>query len=439
VSQVAFWIPATALCILASVRSFASDTLPLTMDAALRLAMRRSPARAEVRAARTQAWVRPAQGIASLLPTPSGSYGWARAETRDPLNPDTTVTTEGWAGTLTLSQVVFDPQVFAGVASSIVYSGYYAADARDKQARLVYDVTADYLGLLKARLLRDAAAQALARAGDNLELARERVRLGSASEIEALRSEAFHSQAQVNLLSAGKAMSAANAGLLATLGLNDPVVVRPTEELVEPAGFEFSDSESLVSEIERRNPGARLAARVGAAAAVSLAAAIGRALPSISAYWRSSYSDTLLPRTGSDWTDRDGISVGISFAFPLLDLKSYVLNIADAAAESRRARAAADRARLGLRAAATAAVLGYLEARERLDYAARNLKLNEELYRLAREQHRLGGMSLLDIFSVETGLTQAQAAHVSALCDTYIEAAQVSYLLGRSSPPLPAR
>ncbi len=411
-----------------------ADTLDLSLSEALALAGRRSPARIEARIARFESGLNAVKAGAALLPSAAGSLGWAETETRSPLNPDSLVTVKGWTGTLTLSQVVFDPAVFGSVAASAVYAGYHAADARDKAARLVYDVTADYLNLLRARLLRDVAAAALERAADNLRLARERERLGAAAGIEVMRSEVQHSQAEIDLLSADKALATANAAFLASAGISERVVVRPTEELTEPAGFDFGDPDSLMLEIERRNPGLKLAERSRAAAAIGVAAAAGRALPSVSLFWRSTHSDSNFPSC-RDWRDRDDISRGVNFSFPLLDIKTFVLNLADAGSSSRRARAALERARLTLRAAATAAVLDYREARRRHDFARRNLELSRELLRLATEQRRLGSISLFDYLSVETGLAQAQAAYVGALADTYIKAAQITYLLGRADAP----
>jgi outer membrane protein TolC len=168
---------------------------------------------------------------------------------------------------------------------------------------------------------------------------------------------------------------------------------------------------------------------------VNTIATVGQVLPSVSAYWRSTYEDSSLPRSVRNWDDKDQITTGIGLTFPLLDLKSFVLDIADAVAGSRRTRAAAARARYQIRAAATTAVLGYEKARQSYDYAKRNLELNQELYRLAQEQQRLGAISLIDFFSVETNLAQAQATYVSALTDTYVQAAQIAYLLGRTRPP----
>jgi outer membrane protein TolC len=422
------------LLLLLSLISASPDTLELSLGQALDLALRGSPAQAQASASRLSSVIAVGKGINALLPAASGSLAYGN--TRAQLVPasDSTVTTKGWDGTLTVSQVVFDPRVFAGVATSFIQAGYYSADAQDKQAKLIYDVTDGYLGLLGARLLRDAAASAVDRAADNVRLNQEKLRLGAASRIDAMRSEVFKSQADIGLLTADKALAAANAGFLATAGIGRDVVIKPTEQLTEPAGFEVSNSDSLVAAIERRNPGAQLAAKSGTIATVNTVAAIGQVLPSVSAFWSSEYTGSALPKSIRNWTDNDRITTGLRFTLPLLDIKSFVLDIADAVAGSRRTRAAARAALYQVRAAAATAVIGYEEARQRYDYAKKNLELNQELYRLAQEQQRLGAISLIDFFSVETALEQANATYITALTDTYVQAAQISYLLGRTQP-----
>lgn len=409
----------------------APDTLELSLNQALRLALRTSPVRAEVQASRTQSASTLARGVTGLIPTVSASLGYAKADYGGVL-PETLASGWGWTGTLTLSQVVFDPSVFAALAGSVVYSGYYSTDARDRQARLIYDVTADYLGLVKARLLTDAAEAALRRARENLRVVEEKERLGAASRIDLMRSQAFQAQAEMELLSARKALRVAAEVFKATVNVGPETAVRPTEEPTEPSALEISRPDSLLAEIRRRNPGLRMAAKAAAASRINCAAAIGKALPSVSAYWTSNYSDTLLPSSPARWRGHDQTSYGLRLSLPLLDLKSYLLGVVDAANEARRARAAGRLAELRLNSTAAAAVFGYQETREAYEYARRNLRLNQELDNLAREQHRLGAISVADLASVEAGLAQAQAAYIGALCETYVQAAQIGYLLGRT-------
>jgi outer membrane protein len=422
------------LCLLLTLVVSTPDTLSLSLEDALRVALTHSPARTEVSVSRTQSASTLARGIAGLIPTVTGSVGYAKSDAGQGILPESLRTGGDWSwtGNLTVNQIVFDPSVFAGLAASIIYSDYYATDARDKQARLVFDVTSDYLGLLKADLLRSAAAKAVARAEENLGLVSEKQKLGAASRIDHMRSQVQKSQADIDLLASDKAVAVASEQFKSTAGIGEAVYVRPTEQLTEPSDFEISDPDSLLAEVDRRNPGARLVEKSRAVASWNTAAAIGKALPSVSAYWTSNYSDSVFPSGIGQWDDHDAVTYGIQASFPLLDLKSYVLNIVDATNESRRARALVRKTALQLRATATAAVLGYTESRQRYDYARSNLELNRELYELATEQHRLGSISLLDLLGVETTLATAEASYIGALCETYIQAAQVGYLLGET-------
>jgi outer membrane protein TolC len=209
--------------------------------------------------------------------------------------------------------------------------------------------------------------------------------------------------------------------------------------MTEPAPLVVDDPDQLVAEIETRNPSAKLARDANTIATINTVGTIGEILPSVSVFWRSQYPNTStaapeMPRSIKAWDDKDVVTTGIGLNFPLLDLKAFALNIASAINGSRQARAAALSARYQLRAAATTAVLGYKEAQQRYQYAKANLDLNEELHRLATEQQRLGAISLIDFFSVETALEQANATYITALTDTYVQAAQISYLLGRTRP-----
>ena len=424
-----------------SLINAAPDTLHLSLGQALDMAIKRSPARTEASVSRLTEGVRIGQGINGLLPYPSGSLDYGNSTTKSPVYADSSVTTKGWTGTLTVSQVVFDPQVFAGVATSFINAGYYGYDAQDKEARLIYDVTAGYLNLLGSSLLRDAASSALDRASDNLRLNQEKFRLGAAAQIDVMRSQVAQSQAKINLLSASNALGTANASFLATAGISENVTVKPTESLAAPATLVVDDPDKLLTQIEKQNPSVKQARSTSTAATINAIGTVGEILPSVSVFWRSQYGtpygtsvmpNPSMPKSIKDWDNNDVVTTGIGLNFPLLDPKTYALNITSAIAGSRQARAAALSARYQLRASATTAILGYQEAQQAYEYAKANLDLNQELYRLATEQQRLGAISLIDFFSVETALEQANATYITALTDTYVQAAQISYLLGRT-------
>ncbi|HDQ98931.1 MAG TPA: hypothetical protein ENN51_01395, partial [candidate division WOR-3 bacterium] len=204
-----------------------------------------------------------------------------------------------------------------------------------------------------------------------------------------------------------------------------------------PAALDLPPDDALLAEVERRNPGLEIGRRTRAAADINRVAAWTRALPGISAYWTSNWSDSVLPRRPEDWTDSDTRSWGVRATFPLLDLKSWLLGVVDATNDARRARTSSRAAVYQLRSTATAALLGYTEARRTWEFAHRNLELSERLHDLALAQHRLGNISLADFFGVEADLARARATLTGALCDTYIQAARINYLLGITDPAAP--
>jgi outer membrane protein TolC len=327
-------------------------------------------------------------------------------------------------------RAVGQPSAFAGVVTSALRFAQSSISARDQQARIVYDATVDYLSLLKYTRLRDVAEAARQRAAEYLEVTRQKQVRGLASSIDLLRAQAQEAQARLGLLEAEQDLVVGMETFKATAGLGRNAVVVPTESLAAPAEFAVTDPDSLAAEIERRNPGIRMADQSRAIARVNQVATIGSVLPDVSLYWQRSSSAGTLPSCITEWKDDGTSSYGLRATLPLLDVKSYVLNVVGASNDARRAGASARLAELQIRATAVSAVKTYLSTRQRYDLANATLALNERLHDLAREQLRLGAISQVDFLGVEADLVGAQASQVSAVCDTYIRAANISYLLG---------
>lgn len=420
--------PALAVLLVAAAVAAAEptpDTLHLSLADAIRTAVGQSPVRTQATATRVSGATTLARGVNGLLPSVSGSvgYGWER-EGSDPA-------VQGWNAGLSVNQVVFSPSAFAGLVSSAVRLSYSSTSAREQEARLIYDATVDYLNLLKYSRLVDVADVALDRADEYLVLTEARQQRGLASSIDLLRARAQQAQARLGLLEARQNLATGAETFKATAGLGRNTVVVPTEELAAPADFAVTDPDSLVAEIERHNPGVRMAARSRSVAHVNQVASIGSVLPDVSLHWQRSSQASSLPSCLSEWRDGGTSSYGLRASLPLVDLKTYVLNVVDASNDARRADAAARLADLQIRATAVSAVGAYQGARERYDLAQATLELNQRLHDLAREQLRLGSVSQLDFLAVEADLVSAQAAQIGAVSDTYVRAANISYLLGK--------
>ncbi len=412
----------TGILFIALTLTPAQETLRLNLDQALTLALKNSPQAMDVGTARLQAVVTALQGASPLLPSPALTLTGTKQENNSAI----------WNTDLTLSQVLFDPTAFAALISGIVNSDYHHLDARDKTARLIYDVTTDYLNLLKAQLVLNAARKALEQAAASKELTTARFHLGEVSRIDLLRSEAFYSRSRLNLLNAEKALALAQEKLKSTAGISTGVAIQATEELSQPAQLTVTSPESLLALIEKENPSVQMNTRLNTVSRINLVSAIARIIPTFTVYRSWGFLDTTLPRNYHTWQERTTTTDGIRISVPIVNIKDFFITILDAITASRRARATLARTRLQIYALARSALLESEEASLRYQEAKVNFELNRTLYELARTQYELGAISLVELLEVEANLAQAEAGYFSALCDTYIQSAQIGYLLGRT-------
>jgi len=396
-----------------------TDTVYLTLNQTLEMALKRSPLAKEAGADRWQAVLSAGEGVAALLPTPGLSFSKQETELGTSYNVN-------WS----INQPVFDPYLFKALVNGIISASYYSLSARERTARLVYDVTSAYFNLVRARLLYTAAVKGVEQAEQNHRVAQERFQLGQVPEFEWLRAKAFFSRAQLGLLNAEKTLKTARVGLCALAGINPNKAVMPADEIKEPATIPEFDSEEVLARIMEFNPGLQLADRVKNQAMVSLVAAFLRFLPSVSFYQSAQYSDSTLPANWQSGKEQMVRTSGWSFSLPIADVKGFILNLGGAINASRRSRAEFTRAKLELYVTAQNAILEYEEALRRYHQAKENLSLNQELYQLALTRYQLGSIAQSELLEIEAELARAESDYLSALCDTFIQSAQIAYLLG---------
>jgi outer membrane protein TolC len=268
-------------------------------------------------------------------------------------------------------------------------------------------------------------------ATDNLELTTVKQRLGKSTGLEVLRAQTNASQARLNLMNAEQGLQTASEAFKAALGIDDPVVVKPEPVDTNPPTDQFSSFDDYWRAMEQANPSLQIAEKSLKAAELGRKVAWGRLLPSLSFSVSEHYGDSMLPSRTNKWSNNDATSWGFNLGLPILNVKDIVLGIRDANIAVERARIARRSSEIQLQQTAISARLNYDQSRRQVAYAAENLHLNQELYRQAQEQYRLGQLTQLDLFTVETGLSQARVSYLSALADVRVRQAQIDYLLGK--------
>jgi outer membrane protein TolC len=402
-----------------------TDTLNLSLDDALKTAMANSPTRTEAVLDGRTGTSNLVKGLTALLPTVgvSGSY----EATSHPYQSRT------WVGSIGLTQVVFDVDIFGNVAQSKMSNDFYHQKAQDENGNLIYSVKSGYFTLSASYNLYANAQSALRNASASYDLTQEKFRLGQVSKIDVLRTEAFKSQAQIDLLTAEKNLKIANEDFKGQLGIIKDVLIKPITEFNQPAVLENEDFDLLWNEVYKNNASLNMARKTEQIARLSFLQAIGKVLPQVSYFIENQYSDSIIPKNLTGWQSQDITYYGLRFNFPIFELKSLIQNIYDSKLAGRRATVERMKSELTLRKTATDAFLSFQEARQRYDFAQKNLELNQQLYDLAMEQFRLGSLSLLDLFTVELNLSQARTTYITSIADTYTSKALLDYLLGSYS------
>ena len=393
------------------------DTLYLNLNQTIELALKRSPRAIEINATRAQSALTIGKGLAGILPQPQAGISAIKTETGT-----------SWNGEIGIGQVIFDPVTFSALISSIINAENYSYSAREQLCQLIYSVTTDYLNLLRSRQLLNAAKQALTGAETNYQLTEQKFKLGQLSKIDLLRSQTYLTQARLNLLSAEKTYETALNSLRVSSGITTNKIIEPVEQL--NSELPEIQPETLRQQIARFNPGLKMSRDLNKIATLNLLASLLRILPVISLNRSFQYQDTIFPKDIKHWQDHSIKTEGITISFPVADLARFILNVWDALLAARRSQAQLTRTKLELTAAVENAILDYQEARQRYEFAQQNLKLNQELYELARTRFQLGALALPELLEIESGLAQAQASFISATCDVYIQSAQIGYLMG---------
>jgi outer membrane protein TolC len=397
-----------------------SDTIYLTLDSAQTLALKQSLEIKEANRDQKTGLFNFFNYSSQILPniTIAGEYS------KTPTLSDKFL----YQSTLGVNQLIFSPEALSGIYKGKLFYDYYNLLAIDKKANLFYQVKFAYYNLSKAHDLYKVALASERRAQENHRLIQEKKRLGEVADFEVLRSESFVSQSSLEVLNAEKNLRIANEVFKNLLGIKNDLIIKPvTTPLLLNTDINFED---LWYEAEKGNFALKATKKFRQIVKTNFTLSILNILPSLSWNWTSHYQKSELPQNINDWKDNDIVSYGLRCQFFVPDFKSYFLSLLNARNEYNKAKLQERKSRLNLLNTTLSAWYSYQEAKSRYEYAQKNLNLYQELLRLAQEQYRLGLISQLELLNVEIDFNRAENNYYSALYDTYLNYAQLEYLIG---------
>ncbi len=309
----------------------------------------------------------------------------------------------------------------AGAAQDAADAGLvnqrYAVTLLVKQA--FYNAIAD------EELVHVAEAQ-LARTRQELQTSLDKLRVGSATRSDSLRSAVDVGNARIALLQAQSNLAFAQATLGRQIGVDRPVRAIP-DSIIPPV----PDTTGL------------RAATIGAAPQVRQADALARAARSQvwisrSSYWPTFNTSLSKGYSGSQapWTAGsafpDNWSVRFSLNWTLFNGFVREQGVTNAGVNRDVAEAEAADTRRAVNASLTQAMSGLETAFTQLDIAQANLAAATEDMRVQQERYRVGASTILDLLTSQAALTTAGVNVVQTRFNYLISRATLEALVGHA-------
>ena len=286
---------------------------------------------------------------------------------------------------------------------------------------LIYQVTRGYYGILQAQAFVKVQEETVASLEENLRVANERFKAGTAIQTDGLNLEVKLAQAREDLIRAHNGAQLAIAALNTSIGQDlvpqGPLSEKERTDLTPPPAPQ--DADALESRPELK--AARLNTRIQEDAWKKSKRDY---FPTVSAFgsvdWdsdaSSDFEQSYFAGAVAEWEFFTGFRRGAS-------ADSAKANYEAAKAQERKAR---DNLRLDL----TQAQLAIQESWERLDVASRSVTSAEEALRITQERYKQGSADISELLTAQVGLTATRTRNVAAYYDYLTAQANLSRAKG---------
>jgi outer membrane protein len=282
-----------------------------------------------------------------------------------------------------------------------------------------------YNAIATEELVRVAEAQ-VARARTELQISVDKLRAGSATRSDSLRSVVDLGNARLALLQAQANLATAQANLGRQVGVNEPVRAIPDSSLPS-----LPDTTGLRADVLENAPQVRQAEAQARAAGAQVAVSRAAYWPTLTYAASNSYSGFEAPWDGTGAYTK-GWNVRVSLNWTLFNGFQRERSMTSAGIARDVAEAQAADSRRAASAQYTQQVAALQTAYAKLDITASNLAAANEDLRVQQERYRVGAATILDLLTSQAALTTAQTNLVQARFDYLIARAQLEALVGRA-------
>ena len=290
------------------------------------------------------------------------------------------------------------------------------------------DTKEAYYSVLAYREAQLAAQASVDEAEQQFRAAVARVRAGSSTRSDSLRSENQLRNSRLILVETQNNLRVANATLTRAVGAPEPVTAA-TEDTLSLVGLALGEAQLL--QLVEAGPDVQVAEAELDVARAGKSISRAAYLPSITAgySYRGSGTDSEFG-FGNDPFSYAG-SLGLNLNLPIFDqfLREERRVAADVAADN--AEAALRDTRLAARQNLATYLGAYRTAEQRVLAQSATLSTAEEDLRVQQRRYQVGASTLLDLLTSQTAVNDAREALIRARFDQRVAKAQLEALVGR--------
>jgi len=411
----------------------------VTLPEAIRRVQLTLPSMVQAQGASRSADVQKRSAYGAYLPnvTLNGNLGGSNGESRvdvfdsltDQVNPVVVTRTSRNVGTSLNASIDLWTGLRRGADLATATATQHSADAGLVNARFQaqLQLTGAYLDALAARQTVDVRVASVRRAMEQLKVSVAKLRAGSATRSDSLRSEVNLGNARIQVINAEIQQATAEASLGRLIGARGRVeaVDDSTYYALQPI-----DTTGLRAEARAQAPQVLSAQASAEAARAGVRSAYSAYSPTLTLSGTYSLSDN--PPSFDQAQLLKNRSASLGLAWPLFNRFQREQTIAQRQIAADNANAtAADATRL-VDAGITQRLIELAAASLRIDITRSSVLAAREDIRVIGERYRLGAATIVDLLTSQEALTQAEVDAVNARFDYLRAKAQVEALIGRS-------
>jgi outer membrane protein TolC len=402
----------------------------VTLDDAIRLAQRAQPgvvqARSSVRNAEAQ--VRSARGayLPNLSASTTGTRSYTTTQRVGPTGELENATTNSLNFGLNSSIDLFTG-FRRGADSRSARATRSAAEAAltDQEFQATLTATQQFYDALAAQQLVRVREASVKRAEEQLNLSVAKLRVGSATRSDSLRSLVNLGNARLNLISTGSDVARTQAALGRTLGLDGRV--QAADDSAYYTTSLLLDTTAVMQEALAGSPQVQSAQASAEAASASVKAARAQYFPSLTLGASANWSGN----NQNDYRLSGNRQLQLGLSWALFNRFQREQTVEARLSAQDNAEASAADIRRGVQAALTTQFAALDAARVQIEITRTSLTAAQEDLRVVSERYRVGAATIVDVLTSQEALAQAEVDVVTARF-AYLKAkAQIEALIGR--------